>query len=159
PVWVPDAAHEALRDLVRARLAAKRDQLGHRHRLQRFLLRHGRRTPTPMKGWTDKHLQWAKRDVHFDQPAQEATLLDYLNEVERAGERIKRLVRAIDDAVKQAPEPMREVIGALQALRGIARVSAVTIIAELGNIPRFAHPRQLMGYAGVVSREHSSGER
>src|SRR6202163_2808661 len=83
-VWVPDAAHEALRDLVRAREAAKKDQLKARHRLGKFLLRHGRRPPMGVKAWTMKYLEWVRREVHFEQRAQEATLLDYLHEVEHA---------------------------------------------------------------------------
>jgi transposase len=158
PVWVPDAAHEALRDLVRAREAAKKDQLRARHRLGKFLLRQGRRPPTVMKAWTQQHLQWVKT-VHFTHPAQEATLLDYLHEVEHLVERLERLERAIDGAVKTAPEPMRAVIEALQALRGIAGVSAVTIAVEVGQLSRFTKPRQLMGYSGAVSREDSSGQR
>jgi transposase len=157
-VWVPDAAHEALRDLVRAREAAKKDQLRARHRLGKFLLRHGRRPPTAMKAWTQAHLKWVKT-VHFDHAAQEATLLDYLHEVEHGADRLERLERAIDEAVKTAPERMRAVIEALQALRGIARVSAATIVSEVGELSRFATPRQLMGYSGAVAREHSSGER
>jgi transposase len=51
-VWVPDAAHEALRDLVRAREAAKKDQLRARHRLAKFLLRHGRRPTERMTAWS-----------------------------------------------------------------------------------------------------------
>ena len=120
-VWVPDAAHEALRDLVRAREAAKKDQLRARHRLGKFLLRHGRRPPTAMTAWTQAHLAWVKSAVHFDHAAQEATLLDYLHEVEHGADRIERLEHAIDEAVKTAPERMRAVIEALQALRGIAR--------------------------------------
>ena len=157
-VWVPDAAHEALRDLVRAREAAKKDQLRARHRLGKFLLRRGRRPPVPMQAWTQAHLTWVKT-VHCDQPAQEATLLDYLHEVEHVAERIERLERAIDDAVQMAPESMRAVIAALQALRGIAQVSAVTIVAEVGELTRFNSPRQLMGYSGAVSSEDSSGLR
>jgi transposase len=159
PVWVPDAAHEALRDLVRARLAAKRDQLRHRHRLQKFLLRHGRRPPEKVRSWTETHLKWVRDAVHFEQAAQEATLSDYLNEVERARERIERLEYAIDEAIVTMPARMRAVVDALQALRGVAKVSAVTVVAELGEISRFERPKQLMGYAGIVSRENSSGER
>ena len=129
--------HEALRDLVRAREAAKKDQLRARHRLGKFLLRQGRRPPTKMQAWTQAHLTWVKT-VHFEHAAQEATLLDYLHEVEHVAERIARLERAIDDAVKTAPEQMRAVIEALQALRGIALVSAVTIVAEVGELSRFA---------------------
>ena len=158
PVWVPDAAHEALRDLVRAREAAKKDQLRARHRLGKFLLRRGRRPPVPMHAWTHAHLAWV-RTVHFEHPAQEATLLDYLHEVEHVAERIDRLERAIDDAVQTAPDAMRTVIEALQALRGIAQVSAATIVAEVGELARFASPRQLMGYSGAVSSEDSSGVR
>lgn len=158
PVWVPDAAHEALRDLVRAREAAKKDQLRARHRLGKFLLRHGRRPPTAMNPWTQTHLTWVKT-MHFEHAAQEATLLDYLHEVEHMADRIERLERAIDEAVKTAPERMRAVIEALQALRGIAQVSAVTIVAEVGELSRFTKPRQLMGYSGAVASEDSTGER
>lgn len=158
PVWVPDAAHEALRDLVRAREAAKRDQLKARHRLGKFLLRHGRRAEG-MKAWTKKHLEWIKTNVHFDQPALEATLEHYLHEVEHIAERILKLEKVIDDAVQQAPTEIRAVIEALQALRGVAQTTAATIVSELGSLSRFANPRQLMGYSGLVAREHSSGNR
>ena len=159
PVWVPDAAHEALRDLVRAREAAKKDQLRARHRLGKFLLRHGRRPPNGVRPWTVKHLEWVKKQVEFDHQAQKAVLLDYITEVDHAHDRIERLERAVDEAVETAPERMRAVIEALQALRGIAKVSAATIVAEVGELSRFARPRQLMGYSGAVSSEHSSGQR
>lgn len=159
PVWVPDAAHEALRDLVRAREAAKKDQLRARHRLGKFLLRQGRRPPTVMKAWTQAHLAWVKSAVHFDQPAQEATLLDYIHEVDHVAARIERLESAIDAAVTLAPVRMRAVIEALQALRGVALVTAVTIAAEVGELTRFTKPRQLMGYSGAVASEDSSGQR
>jgi transposase len=158
PVWVPDAAHEAMRDVVRAREAAKKDQLRARHRLGKFLLRQGRRPPTAMNAWTQRHLQWVKT-VHFEHAAQEATVLDYLHEVEQQADRIERLERAIDNAVKTAPERMRAVIEALQALRGVAQVSAVTIVTEVGELSRFVKPRQLMGYSGAVASEDSTGER
>ena len=72
-VWVPDAAHEALRDLVRARETAKQDELRARHRWSKFLLRHGRRPPLGVKAWTMKSPECVKREVHFEQMAQEAT--------------------------------------------------------------------------------------
>jgi transposase len=157
-VWVPDAAHEALRDLVRAREAAKKDQLKARHRLGKFLLRHGRR-PEGMKAWTKQHLEWIGTHVHFDQPALEATLQDYLDEVKHVAERIVKLEKAIDEAVRQAPPQIRAVVEALQALRGVAQTTAATIVSELGSLSRFESPRQLMGYSGLVAREHSSGNR
>jgi transposase len=157
-VWVPDADHEALRDLVRAREAAKKDQLKARHRLGKFLLRHGRR-PDGIKAWTKEYLEWIKSKVHFDQPALEATLADYLEEVDHVAARIVRLDGAIDEAVRQAPPQIRAVIEALQSLRGVAQTTAATIVSELGSLSRFARPQQLMGYSGLVPREHSSGNR
>jgi transposase len=158
-VWVPDAAHEALRDLIRAREAGKKDQLRARHRLSKFLLRHGQRQPDGMKAWAKKYLEWIKAHVRFDQPALEITLQDYFHEVEHAAERIIRLEKAIDEAIKQAPEEIREVIEALQALRGVAQITAATIVSELGSITRFASATDLMGYSGLVPGEHSSGSR
>ena len=159
PVWVPDAAHEALRDLVRAREAAKRDQLRARHRLSKFLLRHGRRPPEKVKRWTQRYLEWIKQSVHFEQQAQQATLVDYLHEVLHAQDRIRRLEKDIEEAVESAPASMREVIKALQALRGVAEITATTIVAELGSISRFSSPRQVMSYSGAVSSEQSSGAK
>ncbi len=158
PVWVPDAEHEALRDLVRAREAAKKDQLRARHRLGKFLLRHGLRAAAGVKNWTLKHLLWV-RTLHFEHPAQEATFLDYLHEVEHAAERVARLEKAIDQAVEGLPQEMKAMVAGLQALRGIKQVSAVTIVAEVGPLSRFERPKQLMGYSGMVSSEDSTGNR
>lgn len=157
-VWVPDAAHEALRDLVRAREAAKKDQLKARHRLGKFLLRHGRR-PDGIKAWTKQHREWIKSHVHFEQPALEATLADYLEEVDHVAARIVKLEKAIDEAVRQAPPEIRAVIEALQSLRGVAQTTAASIVSELGSLSRFPSPRNLMGYSGLVASEHSSGNR
>jgi transposase len=121
-VWVPNEEQEALRDLVRAREAAKHDQLRARHRLSKFLLRRGRRVPSEIKVWTQKYQDWVKEQVHFEPPAQEYTLLDYLHEVEHRADRIRRLEQAIEEAVKLAPPGMQEVIQSLQALRGIAQI-------------------------------------
>jgi transposase len=157
-VWVPDAGSEALRDLVRAREAAKQDQLRARHRLSKFLLRSGQRPAQGMKAWTQAYRIWVKR-IRFSQVAQESTRLDYLTEVEHMGERVARLEKAIEEAVKLASPEIQEVVRDLQALRGIAQISAVTIAAELGNISRFEGARQLMGYSGTVPSENSSGKR
>ena len=157
-VWVPDADHEALRDLVRAREAAKKDQLKARHRLGKFLLRHGRR-PEGIKAWTKQYMEWIKAHVHFGQAALEATLADYLEEVDHVAARIVKLEKAIDEAVQQARAEIGAVIEALQALRGVAQTTAATIVSELGSLSRFESPRQLMGYSGLVAREHSSGNR
>ncbi len=159
PVWVPDAAHEALRDLVRAREAAKRDQLRARHRLGKFLLRQGRRPAERMRAWTQRHLDWIRSEVKFEQFAQRATLEDYLEEVDHLGQRIVRLEKAIDEAIEGAPTMMKAVVSALQALRGVAKMTAITIVAEVGQLSRFPMARQLMGYSGAVASEDSSGGR
>jgi transposase len=128
PVWVPDAAHEALRDLVRAREDAKQDGQRARQRLGKFLLRHGRQAPADIKEkWTAKYMTWLHDHVQFEQPALEATLVDYVHEVHHAGERIARLEQAIDEAIANAPEQIRSVIAALQALRGVAQMTALRI--------------------------------
>ena len=158
-VWVPDEASEALRDLVRQREAAKQDQLRARHRLTKFLLRTGQRPPLGLKAWTERYFRWLAQ-VRYAQPAQEVTRLDCMNEVEHMSARVKRLEEAILEVVKQAPPALQEVIRGLQALRGVAHISAVTIAAELGNISsRFESARKLMGYSGSFPSEDSSGER
>src|SRR6202162_225669 len=93
-VWVPDAGSEALRDLVRAREAAKQDQLRAKHRLSKFLLRTGRRPPSGIRGGTEKYVDWLQQ-IHYTHQAQDATLLDCLNEVQHMEERVKRLEVAI----------------------------------------------------------------
>jgi transposase len=156
-VWVPDAEHEALRDLVRAREAAKKDQLRARHRLSKFLLRRGMRAAAGVKeAWSAKHLAWV-RTLRFEHPAQEATFQDYLHEVEHQAERVTRLEKAIDQAIEVMPPAMRAVVDGLQALRGISKISASTVVAEVGPLSRFPRPKQLMGYSGMVSSEDSTG--
>ena len=157
-VWVPDEGSEALRDLVRAREAAKQDQMRARHRLSKFLLRSGQRPPSGVRPWTRPYLIWVAQ-LRFTQIAQEATRQDYLHEVEHMRERVARLEQAITEAVKLASPALQQVINDLQALRGIADISAVTIAAELGQVSRFDSARQLMGYCGAVPSEDSSGRR
>ncbi len=157
-VWVPDAAHEALRDLVRAREDARQDQVRARHRLGKFLLRHGCRPPQEVKrNWTKKHMDWVKRQVRFEQPASQAAFLDYVHEVEHAADRLARIEKSIDDAIAAAPAEIQQVVQALQALRGVGRIVAVSVVAEVGSLSRFRNPRQLMSYCGMVSSEYSSG--
>ena len=133
PVWVPDAAHEALRDVVRAREAAKKDQLRARHRLGKFLLRHGRRPPTGINRWTQRYLLWVK-GVRFAEAAHEATLLDYLHEVEHMADRRTRLEAALDEAV----QALRDHRGTPP---GLARVQAdVQRALDAGEV-RLSKPR------------------
>jgi transposase len=155
-VWVPDAEHEALRDLVRARLVAKEDQRRARHRLRTLLLRHGIRKPDGMTAWKRFHRVWLNQ-LRFEQSALQLAFEDYLAEVDHAAERVARLEGAIDAAVEAAPEKLRDLIGALQCLRGVARVTAAIIAVEAGDLSRFQSAPELMSYAGAVPSERSSG--
>lgn len=157
-VWVPDKNTEALRDLLRAREAANQDQLRAVNRLRKLLLRHGIRPPDGVKQRTSsrKYLEWTKT-IRFPQAALEAARVDYIAEVEHMRARLTRLEQAIDEAIATAPAEMRTVIESLQALRGVRKVVATTIVTELGQISRFAAAPQLMSYAGTVPSEHSSG--
>ncbi len=157
-VWVPDADHEALRDLVRAREAAKKDQLRARHRLGKFLLRKGLRRPEGMSAWGTRHLVWL-RSLRFERKPEQAAFIDYLAEVEHAVARIERLEKAIDEAVADATKTVKALVEGLQAMRGIRKLTAVTIAVEVGPMSRFQRPRQLMGYSGIVPSEHSSGDK
>jgi transposase len=157
-VWVPDVAHEGLRDLVRCREAAKQDQLRARHRFGKLLLRKGVRQAKATTTWGQAYMKWAQA-IRFEELALEATRIDLLTQVQHQTARIEQLDAAIDEAVQRAPANMREVISALQALRGIAKTSAATVVAELGQLSRFESPRQLMAYAGIVPSEYSSGQR
>jgi transposase len=157
-VWVPDADHEALRDLVRAREAGKKDQLRARHRLGKFLLRRGHRRPQGMSAWGVRHMEWL-RGIRFERQPEQATMTDYLSEVDHQVARIKRLEAAIDVAVADAPAALQALVDGLQALRGIRKLTALTIATEVGWMSRFTHPRLLMGYSGIVPSEHSSGSK
>jgi len=157
-VFVPSAEHEALRDLVRAREAAKKDQLRARHRLSKYLLRNGQYAPKGCRAWTLTYWRWM-RSVRFEHASQELTLLDYIGEVEHQSARVERLDKAIDEAVVDAPEHMKAVIEALQSLRGIGKLTAVTLAVEVGTFRRFERATQLMAYTGMVPSESSSGAK
>jgi len=157
-VFVPDAEHEALRDLVRAREAAKKDELRAKHRLSKYLLRYGQYAPDGCRAWTLTYWRWV-RMVKFEHAAQNATLLDYIAEVEHQGHRIERLENSIDESIANAPPQMKAVIEALQSMRGVAKITAVTLAVEVGTFKRFERATQLMSYTGMVPSEHSSGTR
>jgi hypothetical protein len=112
-----------------------------------------------VRAWTKKHREWIKSHVRFPQAALEATLADYVEEVDHVATRIVKLERALDEAVRQAPPAIRAVIEALQALRGVAQTTAASIVAEVGCLSRFPTAPDLMGYSGLVSSEHTTGNR
>ena len=154
-VWVPDESHEAIRDLVRAREAANDALKQARQQLQSFLLRHGRiytgRTP-----WTRAHVRWLACQA-FDHPAHHILLAEYCQAIEDAGVRLDRLTKLVVETA--ASWSMAPVVAAYQAMRGVAFMTAVTFVVEIGDVRRFDNPRQLMAYLGLVPSESSTGER
>lgn len=155
-VWVPDAATEALRDLVRAREVTKQDQLRARHRVGKFLLRHGRQRPEGVKAWTKRHAQWLGQQ-RFALPTLQVVYEEYRATLALLADRVTRLDRAIQEALRTLAPTQQALVSALATLRGIQLVTAATLVSELGTLRRFASPRHLMGYSGLVPREHSSG--
>lgn len=154
PIAVPDSRDEALRDLSRAREDAVRTRLKARQQLKAMLLRHGHRY-TGKTSWTGAHERHLAT-VTFAYPAQDIAYAEYRAAVHEADARVERLTTALRDQVEGwrfAP-----VVRALMTLRGIEFVTAVTLIAELGDLARFGHPKQLMSYLGLVPSEYSTGE-
>lgn len=152
-VWVPDEEQEAIRDLSRAREDMKSLELKARQRLGAFLLRHGKVYEGKSR-WTKAHWRWLEQ-VRFAQPVQQLVLQEYIDSVKSAQRRVAELDAQMREALKGwSLGPVAE---ALMALRGVGLVTAVTTLAELGDITRFGSPRELMGYLGLVPSEHSSG--
>jgi len=123
PVWVPTPEHEALRDLVRQRAAAKADESRAKHRLVKHLLRRGLREPEESGAWTHPCGAGSSRSSSSTK-AQQVAFADCIAEVLHMGERLARLDKAIDRLVESAPAHMRAVVEALQALRGVAKLTA-----------------------------------
>ena len=155
-IVVRSKEQEALRHLFHALNAAKRDQIRHMHQLAKFMLRQGRGRPKGMGLLTTNYLAWA-RAQQFEHLAQREVLTHYVLEVEHSTQRVTELKKAIDDVCAQLPKPTAALVAAWQALRGVAKLQALTLVSEVSNLARFRTPRQLMSYAGVASREHSSG--
>ena len=111
-----------------------------------------------MKAWNAAWWRWV-HTVPFEYEAQRDTLMDYIHEVEHAAQRIDRLEQAIDRAVEAAPATLKAVIDALQALRGVAKITATTLAVEVGDFTRFHRATALMAYTGMIPSERSSGTR
>jgi len=154
-VWVPDAAHEAMRDLTRARETAMLDLRTKRQHISAFLLRLGRPYGERKKTWTKAHVRWIASQK-LEHPQQRLVLEEMMLAMRQAQERLQRLEQAIAAAV---PEwSLAEVVTALRAMRGIDLISAATLLAEIGDLSRFRTPTELMAYLGLVPSEDSTGD-
>jgi transposase len=154
-VRVPGTADEAVRDVVRAREDAVREQRNARHRLKALLLRNGI-TYAGRSSWTSAHVRWLSR-LKMPEPAQQLAFQEYLHAISEAGARVARLEQALRDLLPQWS--LAPLVAALQALRGVQLISAMTLAAEIQDFWRFPSPRQLMAYLGLVPGEHSSGPK
>jgi transposase len=155
PVYVPEPTDEAIRDLCRARTDAVDDLRRCRQRLKGFLLRHGFRYQGKAN-WSQAHMRYL-RELVLPHPAMKAILEEYLQGIDAAHQRVQR----IEDSMTTLLETWRlkPAVQALMTFRGFQLVAAMITVSELGDIHRFAHPRQLMTYLGLVSVEDSSGPR
>lgn len=152
-VWVLDEADEAIRDLSRAREDAMRTRHKARQRIQAMLLRNGYRYRSGTS-WTAAHERYLAR-VSFPWPAQTLAWEEYRQTMSEANERVERLTRALHDQVEQWR--WYPVVRALMTLRGVDRLVATTLVAELGDLRRFGTAREFMGFLGLVPSEHTSG--
>jgi transposase len=149
----PSEAEEALRDLCRCRDDARTDLLRARHRLSKMLLRRDLRYPGG-RPWTRQHREWLW-SLRLEHAAERAVLEDYLLAVDQIRARLAELEAQVVSLADQ--EPYRERVGWLRCFRGIDTVSAMILLAELHGFERFASPRRLMAYLGLVPSESSSG--
>lgn len=153
-VWVPDVVHEAMRDIVRARHSANHDLRVARQRIQSFLLKYN--IIYASKPWTQRHRIWLANRT-FPHHAQQIAFQGYLNAMEQALARREQL----EDQIRELlPDwSLGYLVDALQALRGVALVIAVTVVAQIGDMSRFENPKQLMAFLGLVPGEFSSGSK
>ena len=155
PVYVPAPTDEAIRDLCRARTDAVDDRSRSRHRLKAFLLRSGRHY-TGKTSWTPAHMR-SLRELVFAHPASKVILEDYLCAIDAAHERVMRCEAAMEDLL--VSWQLRPAVEALMGFKGFKIVAAMITVSELGDIHRFAHPRQLMAYLGLVPTEATSSDK
>lgn len=153
-VWVPDTAHEAMRDLVRARADAMEHIRTCKQHLQSFLLRHGR-VYNGLKSWTRMHYRWMT-EQKFEHPAHQIVFQDYINAIHDAEKHHEQLVGQIEELIPHWS--MRPLLEALCLMKGINLIAAATILSVTGDLRRFPTPAQLSAYFGLVPSEHSSGD-
>jgi transposase len=155
-IWVPDEEQEAMRDLCRARNDMKSQERKASQQLNAFVLRHGHHWPSGKTRWTAAHYNWLE-SLKFTHDWQQVVLQEYIDAVKAASTRVAEMMGQMLRVLPQWR--MAPVVDALTALRGIDKLSAMTLLAELGDISRFQSPKQLMAYLGLVPGEHSSGGR
>ena len=152
-VYVPTVDDEAIRDLSRAREDAGKDLKAAKLRLKSFLLRHDIRYEGKAN-WNEAHLRYLARIV-CPTPAQQIVYQEYLHAITEHSQRLQRLEAQLEEQVKTWH--FYPLVEAIQTLRGVQQIVAVTTLAEIGDLTRFEKPSQLMAYLGLTPSEHSSG--
>jgi transposase len=152
---VPTLEEERFRDLVRAIEDARKDQMRGRHRLSKFLLRRDLRYPGTEDNWTQRHLRWLDT-LRFDDPASQATFVDYLVAVRAIVQRRQVLIAALEELIPDSPHA--QTIARLRCFRGVDTLTAAGLCAEVSDFARFRKPKLLWGFLGIVPSEHSSGD-
>jgi transposase len=155
-VWVPDEEQEAMRDLSRARDDLKAQERKARQQLNAYVLRHGHAWPSKRTRWTQTHYHWLE-SLRFAHDWQQVVLQEYIDAVKAASQRVADITAQMERVLPQWS--LAPVVDSLIALRGIDKLAAMVLLAELGDISRFDSPKQLMAYLGLVPSEHSSGGR
>jgi transposase len=153
-VWVPDRDQEAMRDLSRCRGDFKIQEKKAKQQLNAFVLRHGHHWPAGKKRWSAAHFNWLE-DLKFSHRAQQIVLQDYIESVRAATARVTEITETLMRMIPQWS--LAPVVESLVALRGIDRLTAVILLAELGDVSRFRSPKQLMAFLGLVPNLHNSG--
>lgn len=156
PVWVPDEEQEAMRDLVRARGDFKNQEKHARQQLNSFLLRFGHAWPSKKQRWTEAHYNWIE-SLEFPHPWSYVVVQEYIDAVKAATRRVADIMAQIEMLLPQWS--LSPVVYSLMSLRGVNKLTAIIILAELGDISRFDSPTQLMSYVGLVPLVHSSGDK
>jgi len=154
-VYVPNTEDEAMRDLVRAREEAMHARTKARQRLKAFLLRHDIRCPHS-ENWTEAHLRWLA-EIRLPHPTSQIAYQEYLDTVTEAAKREERIMKEVDKHIRQWR--LWPAVEALMSLKGVRMITACTTIAELGDLSRFKHPKNLMAYLGLTPSESSTGDR
>jgi transposase len=155
-VWVPDEEQEAMRDLTRARGDMKGQERKARQQLNAYVLRHGHAWPSNKSRWSKTHYNWLE-SLKFAHDWQQVVLQEYIDAVKAASKRVADITAQMERVLPQWS--LAPVVDSLVALRGIDKLAAMVLLAELGDMSRFDSPRQLMAYLGLVPSEHTSGGR
>lgn len=155
PVHVPTAQEEAVRDVLRCRAAVQKDLKRAKARVVKFLRRRGHTYTIGRQQWTQRFRDWVYQ-LKLPLPVDRATLLSYMEIVEFLERKLEEKDREISQIAQT--EPYQEPVSYLRGFRGVDTQGAMTLVAELGDVRRFAGPKELMAYLGLVPSEHSSGD-